>query len=91
VTGAATTATKAFTSEVGTGSREENPSKQKIEPRSDPIGTEKALGREAAQTKVGEVSALSRGSPATHNQNNDEDGWWPPNPPERSRRLGRGE
>ena len=42
--------------------------------------------REAAQTKVGEVSALSRGSAATHTQNDDEDGWWPPNPP-----VGRGE
>jgi hypothetical protein len=33
---------KAFSSEVDTGSREENASK-KIEPRSDSIGTEKAL------------------------------------------------
>jgi hypothetical protein len=33
----------AFSSEVDAGSREENASKQKIEPRSDSIGTEKAL------------------------------------------------
>src|SRR5712671_6459185 len=36
--------TGAFSSEVDTGSREENASKQEIEPRSDSIGTEKALG-----------------------------------------------
>src|SRR2546429_685774 len=35
--------TRAFSSEVGTGSREENASNKKIEPRSDSIGTEKAL------------------------------------------------
>jgi hypothetical protein len=34
---------KAFSSEVDTGSREENVSKQELEPRSDSIGTEKAL------------------------------------------------
>src|ERR1700754_1835589 len=34
---------EAFSSEVDTGSREENASKQKIEPRSDSIGAEKAL------------------------------------------------
>jgi hypothetical protein len=33
----------AFSSEVAAGSREENASKQKLEPRSDSIGTEKAL------------------------------------------------
>src|SRR5229473_4727374 len=33
---------RAFSSEVDTGSREENASKQEIEPRSDSIGTEKA-------------------------------------------------
>src|SRR5712671_2031448 len=35
--------TGAFSSEVDTGSRQENASKQEIEPRSDSIGTEKAL------------------------------------------------
>jgi hypothetical protein len=34
---------RAFSSEVDTGSREKNASKQEIEPRSDSIGTEKAL------------------------------------------------
>jgi hypothetical protein len=34
---------RAFSSEVDTGSREENASKQEVEPRSDSIGTEKAL------------------------------------------------
>ena len=34
---------RAFSSEVDTGSREENASKQEIKPRSDSIGTEKAL------------------------------------------------
>jgi hypothetical protein len=34
---------RAFSSEVDTGSREENASKQEVEPRSDSIGMEKAL------------------------------------------------
>jgi hypothetical protein len=34
-----------FSSEVGAGSREENASNEKMEPRSDSIGTEKAPGR----------------------------------------------
>jgi sugar/nucleoside kinase (ribokinase family) len=38
-----TSSARAFSSEVETGSREENASKQEIEPRSDFIGTEKAL------------------------------------------------
>jgi hypothetical protein len=41
--------TRAFSSEVDTGSREENASKQEIEPRSDSIGTEKALGRDGTR------------------------------------------
>jgi hypothetical protein len=42
-------AVRAFSSEVGTGSREENASKQKIEPRPGSIATEKALGMTVAQ------------------------------------------
>src|SRR6185437_3483765 len=38
-------ATRAFSSEVETGSREENASKQESRARSDLIGTEKALDR----------------------------------------------
>jgi hypothetical protein len=37
--------TRAFSSEVDPGSREENASNKKREPRSDSIGTEKALRR----------------------------------------------
>jgi hypothetical protein len=35
---------RAFSSEVETGSRQENASNKNLEPRSDSIGTEKALG-----------------------------------------------
>jgi hypothetical protein len=55
-------ATGAFSSEVDTGSREENASKQEIEPRSDSIGTEKAL--EAAQQSCsGRVDAAPSPEP----------------------------
>src|SRR4051794_37952110 len=43
---------RALSSEVDTGSREENASKQKIEPRSDTIGTERALGSRCIAAKA---------------------------------------
>jgi hypothetical protein len=43
---------RAFSGEVDTGWREENTSKQEIEPRSDSIGTEKALERIALQRNL---------------------------------------
>jgi hypothetical protein len=46
-------AARAFSSEVDTGSREENASKKEIEPRSDSIGTEKALARADLDVVVG--------------------------------------
>jgi hypothetical protein len=46
-------AARAFSSEVDTGSREENAPKKEIEPRSDSIGTEKALARADLDVVVG--------------------------------------
>src|SRR6185437_7567375 len=46
-------ATRAFSSEVDTGSREENASKQESRARSDPIGTENALGKTVSVPAVG--------------------------------------
>jgi len=44
---------RAFSSEVDTGSREENASKQEVEPRSDSIGTEKALATHLSMAAPG--------------------------------------
>ena len=46
-------AARAFSSEVDTGSREENAPRKEIEPRSDSIGTEKALTRADLDVVVG--------------------------------------
>src|SRR2546423_11431210 len=46
-------AARAFSSEVEAGSREENASKQRVEPRSDSIGTERAL-----RYAIGQIIAL---------------------------------
>jgi hypothetical protein len=49
---------------VGTGSREENASKQKLEPRSDSIGTEKALGAAlSADSQRARIGKIKRGWP----------------------------
>jgi hypothetical protein len=47
---------RAFSSEVDTGSRQENASKQKASLRSDSIGTEKALEQRSRETDVGSQS-----------------------------------
>jgi len=54
-------AARAFSSEVDTGSREENASKQEVEPRSASIGTEKALEERASVLMSKKVFAISRG------------------------------
>jgi hypothetical protein len=46
-------AARAFSSEVDTGSRQENASKKEIEPRSDSIGTERDLEQRLIDTKRG--------------------------------------
>jgi hypothetical protein len=54
---------------------------ERFQAKQKPVRVKKTRQNKTAPTKVGEVSALWRGSAATHNQDNDQEGWWPPNPP----------
>jgi hypothetical protein len=54
---------RAFSSEVDTGSREENASKQEIEPRSDSIGTEKALACRGHRLRRSRWMVVARSPP----------------------------